>query len=127
MSSQKLCYTETEEVVDAGAIWKTKTYIGMIYPTNFGKNWSHCCRAEKAVGGGKAQDNRRFINAVFWILRTGAPWRDLPASYGGWKNTHRRFCRWRDKGIWEKLMKQLIGEHELEHGARAGGVFSTLI
>ena len=64
--------------------------------------------------GGQAKDNRRFINAVFWILRTGAPWRDLPASYGGWKNTHRRFCRWRDKGIWEKLMEQLIGEHELE-------------
>jgi len=31
-----------------------------------------------------------------------------------WKNTHRRFCRWRDKGIWEKLMEQLIGERELE-------------
>ncbi len=52
-----------------------------------------------------------------------APWRDLPASYGGWKNTHRRFCRWRDKGIWEKLMEQLIGEHELERRARVGGVF----
>ena len=64
--------------------------------------------------GGRAQDNRRFIKAVFWILRTGAPWRDLPASYGDWKNTHRRFCRWRDKGIWEKLMEQLIGEHEME-------------
>ena len=68
----------------------------------------------KGSWGGRAQDNRRFVNAVFWILRTGAPWRDLPASYGGWKNTHRRFCRWRDKGIWEKLMEQLIGERELE-------------
>jgi transposase len=32
-----------------------------------------------------AQDNRRFINAIFWILRTGAPWRDLPPDYGDWK------------------------------------------
>jgi transposase len=47
--------------------------------------------------GGNARDNRQFINAVFWILRTGAPWRDLPPDYGDWKNIHRRFCRWRDK------------------------------
>ena len=60
------------------------------------------------VWGGVAEDNRQFINAVFWILRTGAPWRDLPASYGGWKNTHRRFCRWRDQGIWEALLEQLM-------------------
>ncbi len=53
--------------------------------------------------GGVAQDNRRFINAVFWILRTGALWRDWPPDYGDWKNTHRRFCRWRDKGLWGAL------------------------
>jgi len=68
----------------------------------------------KGTWGGNAKDNRRFINAVFWILRTGAPWRDLPPSYGDWKNTHRRFCRWRDKGIWERLLEQFIGEPELE-------------
>jgi transposase len=43
--------------------------------------------------GRMAQDNRRFINAVSWIIRTGAPWRDLPPEYGDWKNTHRWFCR----------------------------------
>lgn len=62
----------------------------------------------EGVWGGVAKDNRRFINAIFWILRTGAPWRDLPPSYGDWKNTHRRFCRWRDTGVWEKLLEQLI-------------------
>ena len=63
--------------------------------------------------GGVAKDNRLFINAVFWILRTGAPWRDLPPTYGGWKNTQRRFCRWRDKGLWESLLTELIVEPDV--------------
>jgi transposase len=68
----------------------------------------------KGTWGGNARDNRQFINAVFWILRTGAPWRDLPPDYGNWKNTHRRFCRWRDKGIWEKLLEKLVDEPDFE-------------
>lgn len=68
----------------------------------------------KGVWGGIAQDNRLFINAVFWIVRTGAPWRDLPSEYGGWSNTHRRFIRWRDAGIWEKLLEVLLDEPDYE-------------
>ena len=64
--------------------------------------------------GVSGTDNRKFINAVFWILRTGAPWRDLPESYGDWKNTHRRFCRCRDKGVWESILETLIGEADYE-------------
>lgn len=64
--------------------------------------------------GGKGKDNRLFINAVFWILRTGAPWRDLPPDYGDWKNTHRRFSRWREKGVWEKLLEKLINDPDFE-------------
>ena len=45
-----------------------------------------------------------FCQRSFWGLRTGAPWRDLPPEYGDWKNTHRRFCRWRDKGTWEHVL-----------------------
>ena len=56
---------------------------------------------------GVARDNRLFVNAVLWIVRTGAPWRDLPPDYGGWSNTHRRFIRWRGKGIWERLLEIL--------------------
>ena len=68
----------------------------------------------EGVWGGVAKDNRLFINAVFWILRTGAPWRDLPPTYGDWKNTQRRFCRWRDKGLWESLLTELIVEPDYE-------------
>ena len=64
--------------------------------------------------GGIARDNRQFINAVFWIMRTGAPWRDLPPDYGDWSNTHRRFIRWRDKGMWERLLEVLIDDPDYE-------------
>ena len=69
-------------------------------------------RADK--GGRPAQDNSQFFNAVFWILRTGAPWRDLPLDYGDWKNTHRRFCRWRDRGVWARLLESLTVEPDFE-------------
>ncbi len=64
--------------------------------------------------GGIAQDNRRFINAVFWVLRTGAPWRGLPPDYGKWGSVHQRFIRWRRKGVWEKLLEILIDEPDYE-------------
>jgi len=68
----------------------------------------------KGTWGGNAKDTRLFINAVFWILRTGAPWRDLPPSYGNWNSVHRRFCRWRDKNIWEKIFYAVIGKDDCE-------------
>jgi len=68
----------------------------------------------KGTWGGNAKDTRLFTNSVFWILRTGAPWRDLPSNYGNWGTAHRRFCRWRDKGIWENIFLAVIGEDECE-------------
>ncbi len=60
------------------------------------------------VWGGVTKDNRQFINTVFWILRTDAPWLDLPPDHD------RRFIRWRDKGIWEKLLNGLIDQLDYE-------------
>jgi transposase len=60
--------------------------------------------------GRMAHDNRRFINAVSWIIRTSVPDRDLPPEYGNWKNTHRRFSRWRDRDVWKTIAAEVIGE-----------------
>ena len=68
----------------------------------------------KGKVGRPAQDNRRFLNAVFWVLRTGAPWRDLLPDYGDWKNTHRRYSRWRDQGVWGQLLATVIDHPDFE-------------
>jgi transposase len=69
---------------------------------------------QRGQWGGLAQDNRRFINGVFWILRTGAPWRDLPECYGKWNTVFQRFRRWKIDGVWERILEALAGEPECE-------------
>ena len=69
---------------------------------------------QKGQWGGIAKDNRNFINAVFFILRTGTPWRDLPTDYGKWKTAHQKFIRWRKNGVWEKLLEILIDNPNYE-------------
>ena len=64
--------------------------------------------------GRPARNNRLFLDAEFWMLRTGAPWRDLPPDYGDWNNTHHRFCRWRDRGIWKELLDVVIDDPDYE-------------
>jgi transposase len=63
---------------------------------------------------GRQSQGQSTFHAVFWILRTGSPQRDLLPDYGGWSNTHRRFIRWRDKGIWEKLLEKLMIDPDFE-------------
>ena len=62
---------------------------------------------QKGQWGGVAKDNRLFMNAVLWILRTGAPWRDLPREFRKWGSVHQRFRRWRDAGVWERILSIL--------------------
>lgn len=51
--------------------------------------------------------NREVINAILWILRSGAPWRDLPDRYPNWKSVHTRFLRWARAGIWNRVLNTL--------------------
>ena len=54
--------------------------------------------------GRTAADNRLFLNAVFWIARTGVPWRDLPERFGEWNSVFQRFNRWCKRGVWARLL-----------------------
>ena len=57
--------------------------------------------------GGVAADNRRFLNAVLWIARTGAAWADLPDRLGNPNTQWRRFDRWAAKGRWDPILAAL--------------------
>ena len=61
-----------------------------------------------------ATNNRRFVEAVLWIMRTGSPWRDLPEELGHWHRTYVRFSRWREKGVWEQVATALCGDADME-------------
>ena len=52
-------------------------------------------------------DNRKLFNGVLWILRTGAPWRDLPEYYGPWQTVYKRFAQWQENGKLKELFDQL--------------------
>ncbi len=57
--------------------------------------------------GCRGRDNRLFLEAVFWIARTGAPWRELPPEFGKWYTTYTRYHRWGKKGVWPGVVEAL--------------------
>lgn len=65
---------------------------------------------EKPLIGRPSISHRRFFNAILWLVRTGAPWRDLPAEYGPWRTMATRFYRWRRNGTLFKMFKALQGK-----------------
>ena len=60
------------------------------------------------AGLGKARvDDRRVVNGIFYVLRTGTPWRDLPERYGPYTTVYNRFKRWAKKGVWLAMFEAL--------------------
>jgi len=61
----------------------------------------------KTKRGRPAQDHRELLNGMIWVLRTGAPWRDMPERYGKWTTIYSRFQRWRKTGVWDRMFAEL--------------------
>ena len=80
--------------------------------------WERICEllpGKASDPGRTADDNRRFVNGVLWVLRSGAHWHDLPERYGKWKTVHTRFARWAKSGVWEKVFAALIADRRNEY------------
>ena len=69
---------------------------------------------KKSDPGRTGEDNRRFLEAVMWIARTGAPWRDLPPEHGKWFTVHKRFVRWSQRGVWQMIFNTLAVDRDTE-------------
>lgn len=67
----------------------------------------HLLPGQPGQPGQAARDNRLFVDAVLWVAKTGAPWRDLPARFGNWNSAYRRFARWAQKGVWARVLERL--------------------
>jgi transposase len=57
-----------------------------------------------AAGGRRPKNHRLVLDGIFWIARTGVPWRDLPDYFGKWSSVYRQFRRWTISGLWELIL-----------------------
>src|ERR1700675_3227207 len=73
------------------------------------------CLGKPTDPGRSGEDNRRFVEAVLWIARTGSPWRDLPAEFGGWNTVFKRFRDWVKGDVFKRLFDAASGEPVMEY------------
>lgn len=80
--------------------------------------WARMCQhiiGDDRTRGSSGRNNRMFVEAVLWIVRTGSPWRDLPDVFGSWNSVFRRFSRWSAKGIWHRIFAAMADDGDFEY------------
>jgi len=75
--------------------------------------------------GRPPKDHRLVLDGVFWIARTGAPWRDLPDHFGKWSSVYRQFRRWSLAGLWDLLLEALNDTEGVSDGLQM--IDSTIV
>jgi transposase len=80
---------------------------------------------KKGDPGRSGENNRRFVEGVLWVVRTGAPWRDLPDCFGKWFSVWKRFRRWALKGVFERLFHALSDEPDFEYALIDGTIIKV--
>jgi transposase len=82
------------------------------------EQWERMARhiiGDERTRGSSGRDNRMFVEAVLWIVRTSSPWRDLPDVFGPWNSVFRRFSRWSGKGIWHRIFAAMADDSDFEY------------
>jgi transposase len=77
---------------------------------------------KKGDRGRSGKDNRLFLEAVLWLVRAGAPWRDLPEAFGNWFSVWKRFRRWALKGVFERVFSVLSADSDFEYAIVDGTI-----
>ena len=75
--------------------------------------------------GATAKDNRLFLEAVLWRVRTGVPWRDLPSGFGHWNSVFQRFRRWVKGGVFARVFACLSDEPDFEYALVDGTIVTA--
>ena len=98
-------------------------------------------RHERCIYRMNEDSLRLFIEAVYWLARSGAQWRFLPKEYGKWNTVYRRFSRWSEQGVWKRMFHYFSNDSDLEwlmidstivrahacaSGAKGGEIFKLL-
>ena len=78
------------------------------------KIYHYLCE-QKGLHTGNEKNVRRFVEGVFWMLKSGAQWRLLPKEYGNWNVVYQRFVDWCEKGIWYKMLYYFSNDPDMEY------------